>query len=212
MRVPFLDPVYPLTHCPNALGASHSALATSFLDAGCRFFQIRAKDIPDRLLHSEILQIAAACRKLEARFLINDRVDLALAADAAGAHLGQNDLPVAVARRLLGKEAIIGFSTHSEQQFLDALGEDVDYLALGPIFESPTKRGENPPVGCRTLARLAAMTKLPVVAIGGITLESATEVWESGAASVAVISDIVASRDPTARIRQYFELAARRLG
>ncbi|MFB3904325.1 MAG: thiamine phosphate synthase [Acidobacteriota bacterium] len=212
MRAPFLDPVYPLTHCPNPSGASHADLAGKFLQAGARFFQVRGKNLADRLLHEQLEQIVTACRRHGARFVVNDRVDLALAGQASGVHLGQDDLPVAVARQLLGKEAIIGLSTHSRQQFLQALEEDVDYLALGPIFESPTKPGPNRPLGCATLARLASMTPLPVVAIGGITLENVTQVWEAGAASAAVISDIAGSLDPSARIRQYFELAAKRLG
>ncbi len=210
MREPFLDPVYPLTHCPNRTGTGHLGLARSFLRGGSRFFQVRAKDLPDRVICEELLQIAAACREQGARFVVNDRLDLALAGSSAGVHLGQNDIPVAVARRLLGRAAIIGLSTHSEPQFIEAAQEEVDYVALGPIFESPTKPGVNRPVGCEVLVRLTSMTDLPVVAIGGITLENATQVWEAGAASVAVISDIVGAPDPSARIRQYFELAAKR--
>ncbi|RPJ59868.1 MAG: thiamine phosphate synthase [Acidobacteria bacterium] len=210
MRVSFLDPVYPLTHCPNSSGASHAELASSFLRGGSRFFQVRAKDLPDRRIYEELQEIAAACGRHQARFVVNDRPDLALAGAAAGVHLGQNDLPVAVARRLLGTSAIIGVSTHDEQQFVAALGEDVAYVAVGPIFESPTKPGINRPIGCEALARLTSMTELPVVAIGGITLRNVTEVWEAGAASAAIISDIVGSADPAARIRQYLELAANR--
>lgn len=205
----FLDPVYPLTHCPNPTGAGHADLARAFLRGGSRLFQVRTKGLPDRAVYQELEEVAAACRGYQARFIVNDRLDLALAVGASGVHLGQDDLPAAVARRLLGREPIIGLSTHNEQQFLAALQDDVDYLALGPIFESPTKPGPNRPVGCEALARLKRKTQLPVVAIGGITLENVTEVWEAGAASVAVISDIVSSPDPSARIRQYFELAAR---
>lgn len=210
MRAPFLDPIYPLTHYPNRTGAGHTELARCFLAAGSRFFQIRAKDFTDRLLHEEIQQIAALCLESGARLIVNDRVDLALAASASGVHLGQDDLPVKAARRLLGSTAIIGLSTHTEEQFLEARAQDVDYVALGPIFDSPTKPGANRAVGCVTLARLAATTSLPVVAIGGITLENVIQVWESGAVSAAVISDIVDSPDPSKRIRQYFELAGRR--
>ena len=210
MRAPFLDPVYPLTHRPNPTGASHLSLAKSFLRGGCRFFQVRAKDLADRLVYDELQQIAAACREYGGRFVVNDRLDLALASWAAGVHLGQDDLPVAVARRLLGTAAIVGLSTHDEAQFIQALSEDVDYVAVGPIFESPTKPGANRPVGCETLSRLTSMTELPVVAIGGITLENVTQVWEAGAASVAVVSDIVNSPEPSVRVSRYFELAARR--
>ncbi len=210
MQAPFLDPIYPLTHYPNPTGASHTDLAKSFLAGGCRFFQIREKNLEDRALYSELEQIAALCRERQARFVVNDRPDLALASAASGVHLGQNDLPVSVARRLLGEKAIVGLSTHNQQQFLEALEEDVNYLALGPIFESPTKPGAPPPVGSEMLAQLTALTQLPVVAIGGITLENVIQVWEAGATSAAVISDIANAQDPVARISQYFELAARR--
>lgn len=212
MRDAFLDPVYPLTHCPNPKAAGHSDLARCFLRGGSRFFQVRAKNLPDRSAYEELEQVAAACREYGARFVVNDRPDLALAAGAAGVHLGQEDLPVKIARGILGRAAIIGLSTHNESQFLAALTEDVDYLALGPIFESPTKPGANRPVGCEALARYTAMTQLPVVAIGGISLDNVTQVWEAGAASVAVISDIAGSQDPAARLRQYLELAARSFG
>ncbi|HXK61626.1 MAG TPA: thiamine phosphate synthase [Acidobacteriota bacterium] len=209
MQRHFLDPLYPLTHVPNLPGASHLTLAECFLRGGCRFFQVRAKEASDRELHRQLLSIAQLCRDHNARFVVNDRVDHALFASASGVHLGQDDLPVAAARQLLGGEAIIGLSTHSEEQFLQALDQDIDYVALGPIFESGTKPGQNKPVGCRLLARLAAMTTLPVVAIGGITLKNVSEVWKAGATSAAVISDIVNSPSPAQRVMQYLELADR---
>ncbi|RPI27028.1 MAG: thiamine phosphate synthase [Acidobacteria bacterium] len=209
MQSHFLDPLYPLTHRPNKAGVSHARLAEYFLQGGSRFFQIRAKNLSDRALHRDLLLVSAACLKHGARFVVNDRPDQGLAASASGVHLGQDDLPVAAARRVLGPSAIIGLSTHTEEQFLQALEEDIDYVAIGPIFETATKPGENRPVGCSMLARLAGKTQLPVVAIGGITLANVEQVWGAGATSAAVISDIVGCQDPAGRVSQYLELAAK---
>lgn len=147
------------------------------------------------------------CDSLKAQFLVNDRVDLALAVKANGVHLGQDDLPVAAARKLLGNEALIGLSTHNRDQFLKAQSQDIDYVALGPLFPTSTKPTENPPVGVETLRELVAESRYPVVAIGGISLESAEELWTAGAHSLAVISDITQSSDPARRVAQYLALA-----
>ncbi len=204
-----LDPVYPLTSSVNKPGLSHSALARRFLEGGSRFFQVRVKDLPDRDTLAELIEIASLCRGFPgARFVVNDRCDLAWASGAHGVHLGQSDLPVQHARQLLGPAAVIGISTHSEEQFLEANDLSVDYIALGPIFQSTSKKGGFAPLGIRLLEKLAGRTALPVVAIGGITLERAPEVWAAGAASVAVIADIVEHADPAARIRSYLEAAA----
>ena len=201
-----LDRVYPLTHGPLE-GRSHVDLARAFLSGGCRLFQVRAKELGDADLLEQLTEIAKACRARSARFVVNDRADLAWASGAAGVHLGQQDLPVREARRLLGKSAIIGLSTHSEPQFLAAQDEDIDYVAIGPIFVSPTKQSGPPPLGTELLSRLAPTSRAPVVAIGGINLANVTEVWRSGAASAAVVSDIVHCPDPARRVREYLELA-----
>ena len=147
------------------------------------------------------------CELSQARFLVNDRVDLALASKAHGVHLGQTDLPVAAARELLGEDAILGLSTHSRTQFERALQEDIDYLALGPIFTTTSKDSPYPPLGTDLLRQLVTSSPLPVVAIGGITLETTRKVWASGAASVAVISDIVQAECPSDKMTEYLKLA-----
>ena len=137
---------------------------------------------------------------------MNDRVDLVLAGGADGVHLGQTDLPVKVARELLGKAALIGLSTHNQDQFLEAQSQDIDYIAIGPIFSTSTKERENPPLGVEAMGRLIADSRYPVVAIGGISLKNAAQVWAAGADSVAVISDIVNAPDPAKRVSQYLAL------
>ncbi len=202
-----LDPVYPISDSRNQPGWSHSRLAASYLEAGIRLFQVREKNAPDRLQLDQLIRIRELCREFGACFLVNDRVDLALASEADGVHLGQDDLPAATARRIVGEKAIIGVSTHDAQQFRRALREPVDYLALGPIFATSSKAEAAPLVGLELLEELAAESHLPVVAIGGITLASAPQLWLRGAASVAVISDVNQTSDPGGRIGEYLARA-----
>lgn len=183
------------------------ALLDAFLAGGARLIQIRAK----ALASGPFLELcdAAVRRALPcgARIIVNDRVDLALASGAAGVHVGQDDLPPAAARRLLGPAALIGWSTHEAAQVTCALEAPISYLAVGPIFGTRTKDTGYDAVGLGAIA--AAVRRagdLPVVAIGGITLEGAPAVIEAGAASVAVIGDLVAHGDPAARVAAYVRL------
>ncbi|MGW8179542.1 MAG: thiamine phosphate synthase, partial [bacterium] len=153
----------------------------------------------------QLLKIKDLCGQSEAAFLVNDRIDLVLAAGAAGVHLGQTDLPVETARRVLGETAIIGISTHTPQQFLSAQTSDVDYVAVGPIFPTLTKASEYEPLGLDFVYQNAAYKKRPLVAIGGIHLENALQVWRAGADSVAVVSDLANQQDPAARIKDYLD-------
>ncbi len=207
MRKLLLGKVYPITDSKNRLGLSHIQLAQEFLEAGIRFFQVREKDLPDLLLYQQLLDIKAQCERYGGQFLVNDRVDLALTTGAAGVHLGQTDFPVEEARRLLGENAIIGLSTHTREQFEKAKLYAIDYVTIGPIFATSTKVSEYLPLGIDFLAGLVAESQHPVVAIGGITLANSLQVWDAGASSAAVISDIVNSRDPRKRTRQYLHLA-----
>ena len=203
MRHLELGKVYPITASNNLNGLDHAQLVEQYLEGGTRFLQVREPTLPGSLLYPQLLKIRSLCQPLGAQFLINDRLDLALAARAHGVHLGQDDLPVRVARDLLGKEAIIGLSTHNRQQFRDAQDQDIDYVTIGPIFSTSTKETENPPLGVETLGGLIADSRYPVVAIGGISLEKAPQVWTAGADSVAVISDIANAADPARRVSQY---------
>jgi len=138
----------------------------------------------------EASQIADFCRRDGALFIMNDRADFAKLL-GRGLHLGQDDLPVASARSLLGHDRPIGLSTHNESQFRDALDQPADYIALGPIFGTKSKSNPDPEVGLQTLASLRQLTKLPLVAIGGIRMHEAAAVLASGADSVAVISALL---------------------
>jgi thiamine-phosphate pyrophosphorylase len=190
-------------------GHGPAELLQHFLDGGARFIQLRAKQLSSgRFLELCDLAVAKAA-PYHATIVVNDRVDLARMSGAAGVHVGQEDLPAAAARDLLGEAAIIGLSTHTDVQAGAALAEPISYVAVGPVFGTRTKDTGYEAVGLdfvRQTVRRAG--RVPVVAIGGITLDTAASVIEAGAASVAVITDLVATGDPTQRIAAYL----RRLG
>ena len=212
MPKPLPGPLYPVTHCPNPQDRDHVDFARCLIRCGVRFFQVRDKSLPDGRLYRQLLKIRRLCREAGAGFVVNDRVDLALAAGADGVHLGQDDLPPAAARRLLGAGAVIGLSTHNWDQFRRGLAEPVDYLALGPIFPTRTKEDAAPVLGLELVRKASRSTDLPVVAIGGISVEKAPGVWQSGARSVAVISDIAGAVNPESRIRAYVERSRMQVG
>jgi thiamine-phosphate pyrophosphorylase len=139
-------------------------------------------------------------------FVVNDRADVALLLNAA-LHLGQDDLAPSDARRILPAASVIGFSTHNEQQLRAADAEPVDYLAIGPIFATASKQNPDPVVGIDGLRTLRALTEKPLVAIGGITRESAPQVFEAGADSIAVIGDLMS--DVRARAAEWIAISAR---
>ena len=176
------------------------------LGAGARLVQYRNKTAPAR----EVLQAAQAlnvtARQDGASFLVNDRPDIARLSGASGVHLGQEDLQVAAARKIVGAGAIVGISTHNLEQFRAAAETDADYVAVGPIFETRSKAKPDPVVGLELIRQARKLTNKPIVAIGGITLERAASVIEAGANSVAVISDILAAKNPAARVKQYLEI------
>ncbi len=202
-----LDPIYPITTIGKQSRYSHVELAELFLQGGTRQLQVRAKNLEDGPLYHQLEQIQELCRAEGASLIVNDRVDLALASGAAGVHLGQEDLPVQAARVLLGEQAIIGLSTHTWQQFLNACRQPISYIAVGPIFPTTSKCTPSPALGLDFLRRVSRQSPFPVVAIGGITLSRVSQVWDAGASSAAVISDINQHPQPAERIRLYRALA-----
>lgn len=163
--------------------------AARILEGGARLLQLRHKGFFSREVFQQAREISELCRSADAQFVMNDRADIAKLLGAA-LHLGQDDLPPADARRVLGDSAMLGFSSHNEAQLRAAAGEPVDYLALGPIFETLTKLNPDPVVGLDELRRLRPFTTRPLVAIGGITRSNASSVIAAGADSVAVIGDL----------------------
>ena len=184
-------------------------LARAFLDGGARCVQIRAKGLASNRLLDLCDAMTEAARPYDALVIVNDRPDMALMSRAGGVHLGQDDLPPSVVRRLLGPAAVVGFSTHTNEQLDGASAEPVTYVAIGPVFGTSTKETGYSAVGLAQVSEAARRSKgLPVVAIGGITLERAASVWAAGASSVAVITDLLRGGDPAARVRAYLRMAA----
>jgi thiamine-phosphate pyrophosphorylase len=179
-------------------------LARAYLAGGATVLQLRAKALASGALLELAAAMAEDARAAGGTVIVNDRADIAALA-GAGLHLGQDDLVPADARRVVGADAIVGFSTHTADQIDDALRQPLSYLAIGPVFATTTKDTGFAPVGLDMVARaamLAAPQGIPVVAIGGITLDRAASVRGAGAASVAVITDLLVG-NPEARVRQY---------
>jgi thiamine-phosphate pyrophosphorylase len=186
-----LPPVYPITDQQQS-GLSHTEQVQLLAKAGARLIQLRDKHSSPREFHREAARALAAARQLQVRIIINDRVDIAAALKADGVHLGQDDMPPAVARRILGETALIGFSTHNFQQATDAARLSIDYLAFGPIFTTSSKADSEAVVGLDQLSQVRQLIKeKPLVAIGGITLANACEVFRAGADSIALISALL---------------------
>jgi thiamine-phosphate pyrophosphorylase len=182
---------------------SEIGLATELADAGVRLLQYRNKTAPARDLFERSRELAAALVPRRVSFLVNDRPDVAALAGADGVHVGQDDLEVESARRVVGAEKWVGVSTHNLQQFQEAASSSADYIAIGPVFSTLSKTNPDPVVGVELLREVRRLTEKPIVAIGGISLERAAEVLEAGADSIAVISGIMNATDPAESAQQY---------
>ena len=178
-----------------ARGRSLRDLLTQAAGGGARLFQYRDKTSSMLAAYRWALPLRQAARDIGATFLINDRCDLALAVDADGVHLGQEDLPIAQARSIMGAGKLIGISTHTDAQVIAAAEAGADYLGFGPIFPPGSKRDHEPVVGIDGLQRIRRLTSLPVFAIGGIAPDHVRSLIEAGANGVAVISAIARAQD-----------------
>ncbi len=192
-------------------GRDMLSVAAAALDGGATVIQLRDKTASTRVLIEEGLVLRALTRERGALFIVNDRVDVALAVEADGAHVGQDDMPVEFARRWLGPERILGVSAATLKEAEEAVAGGADYLGVGPIFPSPGKADAGPATGVHLLTVLARRYTVPLVAIGGITAENAAGVVRAGASGVAVITAVVSAEDVTAAARQ-LRLAVERSG
>jgi thiamine-phosphate pyrophosphorylase len=182
--------LYPVTDWQLS-GLSHAEQVSLLCDGGAKLIQLREKTESPAKFYAEAKTALQVARRHGVKIIINDRVDIALALKADGVHLGQDDLPPEAARQILGPEALIGFSTHNLEQAKRAAAMPVDYVAIGPIFPTATKKSENPEVGLEGLRLLRqALGSFHIIAIGGITAENMALVLDAGADAAAVISDI----------------------
>lgn len=199
--------VYPLTD-RRISGLSHAQQVVTLSSWGARIIQLREKELGGREFYAEAAAAINAARHYGVRIIINDRVDIAVALKADGVHLGQNDLPPAAARQMLGDDAIIGVSTHTLEQVKLAAKSPVDYVALGPIFPTTTKQSSNTPVGLDAVTKASELLgDIPLVVIGGINETIGGTLLDSGATALAIITDCWKTHDdgPETR-RRLFQL------
>ncbi len=187
---PFLCVITDEAYCP-------VTLAREALNGGAAMIQLRHKSASGSQLFTWALAIRNLCREYHALFIINDRVDIALASEADGVHLGQDDLPAAAARKLLGNTRIIGVSVSSPEEAVRAEKDGADYIGFGHVYPTVSKLKEHPPLGPENLQKTVQSISLPVVAIGGISIENAPILISRGASGVAVISAVSRAENPS---------------
>lgn len=206
-RLPRLMPIVDVDAAAQA-GWSPVALARACVNGGASFLQIRAKSSSSSGFLEVARAIVAIAHERGAMVVINDRPDIARLSGADGVHVGQDDLSPTDVRSIVGGEAIVGLSTHTVAQLEAALRQPIAYAAIGPVFGTTTKRTVSAAIGLkvvRAASDRAAASGIPVVAIGGITLDNATSVIAAGATSAAVISDLLVTGDPMQRTREFVD-------
>jgi thiamine-phosphate pyrophosphorylase len=202
-----LPSVYPILDAELA-GDAMFSIAEALASGGVELIQYRNKRATARRAFEDCVRLKELLRG-RARLVVNDRADIAATMDAGGVHVGQEDIAPEEARAICGTSRWVGVSTHNFAQFEEALKTSADYIAVGPIYRTASKGNPDPVVGVEFVRRVRALTSRPIVAIGGITLGNAEQVYHAGADSVAVIRDLIASPDPRHRAEQYLSAAAR---
>lgn len=193
--------LYLITDRRQTAGRPLVPLLRQAVRAGLRAIQFRERDLADREWLALAGEAAPFLHEAGCRLLVNDRADLALALQADGLHLRSDGLPVPVARRLVGSGRLIGVSAHSVEEVVRAEAEGADFAVLGPVYDTPSKRGYGAPIGLSPIAEARRRCRMPVFAIGGVTTERVREVREAGAAGVAVVSAILSAPDVDAATR-----------
>jgi thiamine-phosphate pyrophosphorylase len=198
--------LYAIIDPAQARGRSALALADILLAAGVRWVQFRDKRASSRELVECCRQVAERVRHYQGIFIVNDRADVAQAVEAGGVHLGQDDLPVELARRVLGPGKLVGASTHNLEQVLEADHSSADYVAFGPVYPTASKERPDPVVGLEGLRAARQATRKPLVAIGGMTAENVRQAVEAGADSVAVIRDLLQAPEIGQRVEDFLRV------
>lgn len=205
MKILELPKIYAITN-RGLSGLTHLEQCRQLIEAGATLIQIREKSLNSDELFEEVTECVALARRNGVLLLINDRIDIAIACDADGIHLGQMDISVADAKKLLGEDKIIGISTHNEEEVSGALTTDANYIAIGPVFGTTTKENPDPTLGIVSFEKLRGMiSDRAVVAIGGITSGNFKEVLSAGADSVAVIGALYSKEDTIASNLRKFD-------
>ena len=179
----------------------------SSLKGGVSIVQLREKKLETKRFYERAATVKTLCSKYAVPFIINDRVDIALAVDADGVHLGQKDLPVVVVRDVLGNDKIIGWSVSNEEQAVEANDLEIDYIGLSPIFNTATKTKDlDPPLGIEGLKKIKAISNKPIICIGGINKENTGGIIKNGSDGIAVVSAISQATDPAKATKQLKEI------
>ena len=200
-----LPPLYVVTNRQQTQQRPLHSVVEETLQAGTKFLQLREKDLDTRQLLSLASDLASEAHRHNALLLINDRADIAKCIGADGVHLRASSMPAPHVRNFLGARALIGKSTHSPEDVRIAEGEGADFLVLGPVYDTPSKRSYGPPLGVKTFETICQQSTLPIYAIGGITLERVKEVKDAGAYGVAVISAILESSSISSATRDFLD-------
>ncbi len=177
----------------------------SAIRGGVSVVQYREKHLPTKKMVEEAKVLRELCRSNRVLFLVNDRIDVALAVDADGVHLGQDDMPVPIARRLLSGKKVIGLTVHNEKELREAERLGVDYVSFAPVFATPTKPDHQEPMGVEKLKKLVSIAKVPAVAIGGINIDNVEQVFRTGVDGVCVVSAIMGAPNPEEATRRLLE-------
>jgi len=208
-------PLYAIIDAALLKKTSELSFVEMMAESGVELLQYRNKRASSRELFEASQSISATLSRLakpglyKPRFIVNDRADIAVLANAQGVHVGQQDLNVEEARAIVGPDNLVGVSTHSLEQLDAADKTSADYIAFGPIFPTSSKENPDPVVGLDLLREARQHTQKPIVVIGGITLQRAAEVFRAGADSLAVARDLIASENPAARAQLFLKEAAR---
>lgn len=200
--------LYVVTDAGLSRGRSHLAVIEAAIAGGATIVQYREKMASTRQMIAEAQALRELTRRAGVPLIVNDRLDVALAVDADGVHVGQDDMPAALARRLIGPDKILGVSAANLSEAMQAVQDGADYLGVGPIVATPTKPDAAPPIGMDGLREICRRVPIPVVAIGGINATNAADAIAAGAHGIAVVSAVVAAEDVAAAAQQLRALVA----
>jgi len=200
--------LHVVTDAQLTAGRGHQQIAQAAVEAGAPVVQLRDKLLSDAAFYDQALALREITRRAGVLFIVNDRVDIALAVHADGVHVGQTDMPASVVRRLIGPEIILGVSAGSLDEALTAAKDGADYVGFGPVFSTSTKNDAGRPTGLDVLEQVKSAVRLPIAAIGGINEQNIQTVVEAGADAAAVVSAIVCAQDMREAIRRLMSLMA----
>ncbi len=206
MKKPFDLSLYLVTDQPLCLGRPLLEVIKEAIAGGVTMVQLREKEASTRAFVELAVEVKSILKPASVPLIINDRIDVALAVDADGVHIGQEDMPYLLARQLLGPDKIIGLSVESYEQALEANKLDVDYIGISPVYTTPTKRELEQGLGLKETERIATASVHPSVAIGGINIDTAREVLQTGVDGISVVSAICSAPSPLEAARKLWRL------